>query len=206
MEQNFLPNNFFDLSGFPYPQIFEGVESVWEVLPKLAPFIKSQTASEQKNIFIGEGTIIEEGALIKGPALIGRNCFIGHGAYLRENCLLGDNVRIGHGAEVKNSLVLSGSTIAHLNYVGDSIIGNNVNFGGGAIVANFRLDGQSVKIKVKDGVAIDTGLLKLGAVVGDNGKVGVNAVLNPGTILGKNCLVYPLTSVVGNFETGAIIK
>lgn len=205
MEQNFLPTNFFNLSEFPYSPLFEGVEVVWKVLPKLAEFLKFQTKNEPKNILIGEGTVIEEGVLIKGTAIIGKNSFIGHGAYLRENCLLGENVRIGHGSEIKNSVILSGSTIAHLNYVGDSFIGNNVNVGGGTIVANFRLDGQSVKVKVKERI-IDTGLLKFGAVVGDNCKIGVNAVLNPGTILGRNCLVYPLTSVVGVFEKGAIIK
>lgn len=207
----FLPNNFFDLTNVSFVDIFEEVDFVWEPIKEIEDYILSVfklgklKPNHGENCFIGEGTVIEEGVMIKGPAIIGKNCVIAHGAYIRENCILGDNVKIGHASEAKNSIILNSSTIAHFNYVGDSIIGGNVNLGGGAKTANFRLDGKSIQIKT-DVEIIDTKLIKLGAIVGDNCKIGVNSVLNPGTILGKNCLVYPLTSVVGIKSEGTIIK
>ncbi|MBI2622689.1 MAG: hypothetical protein HYW64_01170, partial [Candidatus Levybacteria bacterium] len=158
-----------------------------------------------KNIFIGKDTLVEDYAVIKGPAIIGKNCFIGHASYLRGGCILGDNVHIGHGAEIKNSILLNNAIAAHLNYIGDSIIGSNVNISGGAMLANFRFDKKSVTIKTEN-KRIDTGLSKFGAILGDNSTIGVNAVLNPGTLLGKNTIVYPLTSVKGVHKDGEVIR
>lgn len=192
MKNTFSPNVFFDLSKFEHKDLFE-VENVWEIISKISEYIKNNSS---ENVIIGEGTVVEEGALIKGPAIIGNNCFIAHGAYIREGTIIGDNVKIGHSVEVKNSLILSNTSIAHLNYIGDSIIGSHVNIGGGAIIANFRLDGQTVKIKYNR-EQIDTNLKKIGAIVGDGSKIGVNSVINPGTILSKNTKVYPLVNVFG---------
>lgn len=193
MKNTFAPSAFFDLSGFKYKEIFQ-VENVWEVLPKIAQFVLENTAL--KPVLIGEGTVIEEGAFIKGPAIIGDNCFIANGAYIRDGAIIGNRVRVGHSVEIKNSVILNNARIAHFNYVGDSIIGADVNFAGGAITANFRLDGAKIKIK-HNGQELETGLAKFGAIVGDSSKIGVNAVLNPGTILSKNTKVFPLTSVFG---------
>ena len=208
--KNFLPADFFDYSDFGFKDIFVNINFVWEVLSKLSDFIALKLKGEFKpnhknNVFVGEGTVIEEGVMIKGPAIIGRNCFIAHGAYIRENVILGDNVTIGHASEIKNSIILNNTSIAHFNYVGDSIIGKNVNFGGGALIANFRLDGETVKVRL-DGKRIDTKLIKFGAIVGDGAKIGAGAVLNPGTLLGKNCVVYPLVSVFGTHQEKEIIK
>jgi len=192
MKTNFSPGTFFELSGFEHKNIFN-LEHVWEVLPKISEYIKNNSSEA---ITIGEGTVIEEGAFIKGPAIIGKNCLIRHGAYIRENVIIGDNSLIGHSVEIKNSVVLNNSHISHFNYIGDSIIGNDVNLSGGSITANFRLDGASVMIK-NDEEQFETGLAKLGAIVGDGSRIGVNSVLNPGTILSKNSKVYPLTSVFG---------
>lgn len=205
MEKNVLvKEHFFDLSGFEHAEIFAGIEFVWEVISKIERYVQTFLKGRKRNVFIGEGTVIEEGALIKESAIIGSNCFIGHGAYLRDNCIVANKVHIGHGCEIKNSIVLQDTAIAHINYVGDSIIGRNVNMGGGAKTANFRLDGRSIRVKVGKEI-LDTGLVKFGAIVGDGSKIGVNAVLNPGTILGKNTLVYPLTSVVGVHNEGEVI-
>lgn len=192
MQNTFSPSMFFDLSNFNHKAIFE-VEDVWEVLSKIQEFIKNNSS---ETVTLGKGTVVEEGTFIKGPAIIGENCFIAHGAYIREGVIIGNNVKIGHSVEVKNSIILNNTSIAHFNYIGDSIIGNNVNFAGGAITANFRLDGAKVKIKNGD-TEIETNLTKFGAVVGDGSKIGVNAVLNPGTILSKNSKVFPLTKVFG---------
>lgn len=202
---------YFDLSIALFGDLFVESRYVWDVLPKIAPYIHSLftkgsfSPNYPNTVFIGKGTVIEEGAFIKGPAIIGENCFIGHTAYVREHCLLGNGVRIGHGAEVKNSVIFPRSVVAHLNYVGDSIIGSRVNVAGGAKLANFRFDGGNIKVPV-GGERIDTGLVKFGAVIGDDCQIGANAVLNPGTILGKHCVVYPLVSVRGVHEEGSVIK
>ena len=209
-KSNFPPNVFFNFSSFPFANIFEDVNDTWEVLLKIHEYIKWQSEKNKdkyskEKIYIGKGTKITKGVLIKGPAIIGDNCFIEHGALIRENVILGNDVHIGHGAEIKNSIILNNTAIAHLNYVGDSIIGANVNISGGAIIANYRLDKHSVIVK-SNNKKIDTKLNKFGAIVGDGSVVGVNSVLNPGTILGKNTIVYPLTSVTGVHKNEEIIK
>lgn len=207
----FKPEAYFDLSSFSYKEIFSNVEQVWDVLPRLRGFIESLfekgkvQGNYKENIYIGEGTVIEEGALLVGPAIIGKNSFIGHASYVREYCLFGDGVHIGHGVEVKHSILLNNATSAHLNYLGDSIIGNRVNVSGGAMMANFRLDKKPVSIRTPNG-KMETSLLKLGAIIGDDSTIGVNAVLNPGTLLGRGSHVYPLTSVIGSYPDHSIIK
>lgn len=210
---NLSKDIFFNLTNFRFSKIFSDMGYVWEVIPKIAKFIDMQFKNKEikpnfkkgKNIYIGEGTIIQEGAVIIGPAIVGNNCLIGHGSLIRENCILGNNVNIGHAVEIKNSVFLNNAVAAHLNYIGDSIIGNNVNISGGAILANFRLDKKSVLVRIGD-KKIETGLQKFGAIIGDDCNIGVNVVLNPGTILGKNTVVYPLISVTGVHKNGEIIK
>jgi len=207
----FSPEKFFDYSSLSFADIFPEYKPVWNVLSALSLYIQQQFDSGsikgnyKENIFIGEGTIVHKSAEIIGPAIIGKNCTISYGAYLREYCLIGDNVMIGHTVEIKNSIILNDSACAHLNYIGDSIIGSGVNIGGGAIIANRRLDKKSVMVKTSD-TKIDTQLNKMGAIIGDNSSIGANAVLNPGTVLGRNSLVYPLTSVNGYYAEGSHVK
>lgn len=210
---NFKFDKFFDLSGFEYRDIFNEIDSVWEALPKIKGYIETQFKSGQlvanykdkKDVFVGEDTIIQDGVLIEGPAIIGKYAFIGHGSLVRGNCIMGNNVQIGHAVEVKGSIFLNDSKAAHLNYIGDSIIGNNVNISGGTILANYRLDKKLVT--VWDGEnKVDTGLEKFSSIVGDNSNIGVNSVLNPGTILGKNTIGYPLISIKGVHRDNEIIK
>jgi len=211
MEINLSPETFFDLADFTHREVFAGCRFVWEVLPKLEFYISDLfekgkiTANCGEDVYLGEGTVVEPGAYIKGPAIIGKNCRIGHVAYLRENVLAGDNCVFGHGTEVKNSIFLPGAVVAHLNYIGDSILGKNVNVSAGAILANFRLDQETIKVRLgeKD---LDTKLSKFGAAVGDSSRIGVNSVLNPGTLLGKKSLVYPLASVRGYHPQGSLIR
>jgi NDP-sugar pyrophosphorylase family protein len=214
MEQHsFTPNQFFDLSAFPYQDIFAEVTDVWDVLPKIIPYIEAafQTGKltanykDRKDVFIGEGTVVHPHVEIIGPAIIGKNCILGHASLVRGGVILGDNVHIGHAVEVKHSLFLNNAAAAHLNYIGDSVIGNSVNISGGAILANYRLDKKPVSFWHTD-KKIETNLDKFGAVLGDNTIIGVSAVLNPGTILGKNCLVHPLVAVKGVYAEKEIIK
>lgn len=215
MEKSFFTTeHFFDLSRFEFADIFVKKEFVWEVLPTIGHFIESLFARKilvsnyknRKNVFIGEESVVHESVEILGPAIIGKNCVIGHASYLRENCLLGNNVCLGHAVEVKNSIFLNGAISAHLNYIGDSLIGNNVNVSGGAMLANYRLDKKPVIVRNGRDILINTNLQKFGAIVGDESRIGVNAALNPGTILGKGSIVYPLTSVIGVHKNGEIIK
>ncbi len=203
---NFLAPDFFDLEKFDHKDLFNSNHSVWEALKKLDLYIDKKLAEAQKEtIVIDPTSTIQDTARIEGKAVIGKNCIIGHGVLLRNGVVIGDNVFIGHGGEIKHSIILNDTSIGHLNYVGDSVIGNNVNISGGAIIANLRLDRAPVKVKNEE-ILIDTGLEKFGAVVGDGVTVGVNAVLNPGTLLGKNSLVYPLVSVKGCHPEASIIK
>lgn len=210
---NNLNNNyFFDIEKFPYKEIFKSTP--WETVANILPFINEIFASQRlspnyKNrpdVYIGEGTTIHPSVEIEGPAIIGANCKISHAAFIRGGCVIGDNVHIGHAVEVKHSLLLNNSVVAHLNYIGDSIIGNNVNISGGAILANFRLDKQNIIIKTNEGEKIDTGLNKFSAAIGDDSVIGVNAVINPGTLLGRKTIVFPLKSVFGVHENNATIK
>lgn len=210
--QLFNANQFFDLAGFEHHDLFNNEQEVWEALSLLPDYINrwfahptfKGTFDKSKKVYIGEGAQIEEGARIQGPAIIGQGSSIGHVSFLRENCILGESAHIGHGVEVKHSIFLNRAIAAHLNYIGDSIIGSDVNISGGAMVANFRLDKKTVSIRY-NGRKIDTGLAKFGAVVGDGSMIGVNAVLNPGTILGKKCVAYPLASIVGTHADESVI-
>jgi len=200
----FRPEIFFELEHVECREIFDNVNFAWETVPKIAGYLAIKLIN-QKDVVAGEGTKIHPTAVIIGPAIIGRNCIIGPHAYLRENCLIGDNVHIGHAVEIKNSLLLDGATVAHLNYIGDSVIGRNVNISGGVILANTRLDRQPVTIR-HGSKKIKTALAKLGSIIGDDSFIGANAVLNPGTVLGKGSKVYPLVSVKGVYDQDAIIK
>ncbi|NLI81274.1 MAG: hypothetical protein GX443_06245 [Deltaproteobacteria bacterium] len=150
--------------------------------------------------------MVEPGALIKGPTLIGANTEIRQGAYIRGKCVIGDGCVVGHTTEMKSSIMLNGAKAGHFAYIGDSILGNGTNLGAGTKLANLRIKPGTVRVKV-EGVFIDSGLRKFGAVVGDGVEIGCNSVTNPGTLLGKSCMVFPLTLVpAGYHEPHSIIR
>lgn len=208
---------YFDISAFAHSGIFEG-EYVWEALVKIADYFKHQKLGKiegdvsskaylinPESITIGKGTIVEPGAYIKGPCIIGENCEIRHGAYIRGNLLCGNGCVIGHDTEVKNCILLDHAKAAHFAYLGDSILGNHVNLGAGTKCANLKLDESQVSVQI-EGEKIPTGLRKLGAVMGDGVQVGCNTVTNPGTFLGKNVLCYPGINVGGVIPANQMIK
>lgn len=163
--------------------------------------------SEQ--ILIGSGTVIEHGAFITGPCVIGANSHIRKGAYLRENCFIGNGTLIGNSVEIKNSIILDKCQIAHFNYVGDSVLGRSVHFGAGAITSNYKLDGGLIRTSLpsEQGVThIQTDLNKFGSIIGNNVEIGCNSVLNPGTIIGKNSVIYPLVNWRGFLPSQKICK
>jgi NDP-sugar pyrophosphorylase family protein len=159
-----------------------------------------------KDIYIGRGTVVEPGAYIKGPTIIGNNCEIRHGAYIRGNVLVGNRCVIGHTTEVKNSCFLDQSKAGHFAYIGDSILGNRVNLGAGTKLANLNIGGIPIQI-ILNQKKINTGLKKFGAILGDEVEIGCNAVTNPGTMLGKGSIVYPNTMVKkGLYPPKSIIR
>jgi len=145
------------------------------------------------NIAIHKSATIENNVTIKSPAIIGENCYIGANAYFREGVYLDQSVKIGPGCEIKNSIICSNTAIAHFNYIGNSIIGRNINFEAGSIAANHYNERTNKKISVLyNSEIIETNSDKFGSLVGDNSRIGANAVLSPGTILLKNSIVKRL--------------
>ncbi|KAA5540590.1 DapH/DapD/GlmU-related protein [Adhaeribacter rhizoryzae] len=148
------------------------------------------------NVAVHQTAVIEQGVVLKGPAIIGPHCFVGAHAYFREGVFLTDSVRIGPGCEIKNSIICANTAIAHFNYIGNSIIGRQVNFEAGSIAANHYNERAIKNISVVyDSRIINTGSDKFGSLVGDYSRIGANAVLSPGTILSKNSVVKRLELV-----------
>ncbi|MBW2098219.1 MAG: hypothetical protein JRG77_05330 [Deltaproteobacteria bacterium] len=159
-----------------------------------ASLVCAGTVFTDDRIQIGEGVLIESGAMIKGPSIIGDHTEIRHGAYMRGDCLIGKNCVVGHTTELKHSVFLDGSKAGHFAYIGDSILGRNVNLGAGTKLANMRFAPGNVFIKIEGG-SIDTGRRKLGAILGDNAQTGCNSVINPGTLVGLDSIIAPNTTV-----------
>jgi len=214
----FLPSTFFSLEEFQHAALFQQCTYIWDALPLIASYLNQmklgkvqaqipQTAFliDPHLISIGEGTVVEPGAFIKGPCIIGRNCAIRHGAYIRGGLIAGDHCVIGHDTEIKNSVLLNHVHAAHFAYVGDSILGNRVNLGAGVKCANLKFDGSEVKIHYQ-GKKFPTKMRKFGAICGDDVRIGCNAVANPGTLIGKACDCYPCINFGGAIPAYSVVK
>ncbi len=196
----FTVAELFDLAQTEHAALFDGCEFVWDALKKIEPYLAKVTkqnppprfpgASIGERVIIGAGTTVEPGAMIIGPAIIGKNCRIRHNAYLRENVIVGDDCVVGNSSELKNALLFNGAQVPHFNYVGDSILGHKAHLGAGVKIPNVKLFPGNIEVEV-DGLPRDTGLRKFGALLGDGAEAGCNAVLNPGSILGRGAVVYP---------------
>ena len=147
-------------------------------------------------VLIGKNTKIMSGSYIEGPVIIGDNCKIGPNCYIRPFTSIGDNCHVGNACEIKNTIIMNNSNTPHQNYVGDSIIGENCNFGAGSKVANLRFDKKNIKTKV-NGNKIDTKRRKLGVIMGDNVQTGINSMMNTGSSIGNNCYIGLGTIVSG---------
>ena len=212
----FNPADLFELGQTEHAGIFEGCEYAWSALTKIQGYLAENLRPWLHNrcegvayigpkVFIGEGTVVEDGAMIKGPAIIGRNCEIRHNAYIRDNVIIGDGCIIGNACELKNSLLFNNAVAPHFNYVGDSILGFKAHLGAGVKISNFKVVPSNVQITF-DGKVLDTGLRKFGALLGDHAEVGCNAVLNPGSIIGRRAVVYPNVSWRGVLAANMIAK
>ena len=212
------PSYFFELNEFEHAKIFENCIYSWEALSRINSYLNSQDLGNiqieipenvhlvnPELISIGEGTVIEPTAYIKGPCIIGKNSTIRHGAYIRGNVITGDQCVIGHDTEVKNSIFLNKAQAAHFAYVGDCILGNSVNLGAGTKCANLKLDHKNICVQFQ-GEIVSTGLRKFGAILGDSVQLGCNSVMNPGTLLGRRVLCYPCVTVGGFVASDHIVR
>ena len=212
----FKPADLFDLSQTEHAALFDGCTYAWEALKKIKAYVEANANADLKNkcegrafigdlVFIGEGTVVEDGAMIKGPAIIGKNCQIRHNAYLRDNVIVGDDCVVGNACELKNALLFNGCQVPHFNYVGDSILGFKAHLGAGVVLSNFKAFKGNITVPI-DGVPFDTGLRKFGALLGDGVDIGCNAVLNPGSIIGRHSVIYPCTNWRGTLPANTIVK
>ncbi len=192
-------------------ELFEKAEYPWEMLPEIKGHIKKLIEKGlpgyteiQEGIWVGENVKIASTATIEAPAILGAGTEIRPGAYLRGNVICGENCVIGNSSELKNCILLEHVQVPHYNYVGDSILGNNAHMGAGSICSNLKSDGKPVVIH--GDVDYETGLRKIGGILGDGADVGCGCVLNPGTVIGKNTSVYPLTPLRGVYPADSIVK
>ncbi len=161
-------------------------------------------ATIEGDIVLGKGSRIMNGAYIIGPVIIGQDTEIGPNCYIRPSTFIGNGCKVGNASEVKNSILMDKAKAPHHNYVGDSVLGRETNLGSGTKVANLRLDGANIKVSLK-GKIVETGLRKLGVITGDNVKVGINASIQPGTIISEDCFVGAGTTVGGTIQPGSKI-
>ena len=205
--------NLYNLNETIAKDIFEGCIYPWEVLPKIKDFIitigeslnKEEYEKIGENIWIAKSAKIAKIAYINGPAIIGKNAEVRHCAFIRGNAIVGENSVVGNSTELKNVILFNNVQVPHYNYVGDSILGYKSHMGAGSITSNVKSDKKLVVVKNKD-EKIETGLKKFGAMLGDCVEVGCGSVLNPGTVIGKNTNIYPLSSVRGVIKEKSIYK
>ena len=184
-------------------------ECPWEILADLSDLIRAwgQTLSRDDyteitpGVFLARDVRVSPTATIAGPCIVGAGSEIRSGAFLRGSTLIGRGCVIGNSTEVKNAILFDGVKAPHFNYIGDSILGFGAHLGAGAILSNMRCDGVSIVLRTTP--PISTKRRKLGSVIGDGCEIGCHAVLNPGTILGRGSIVYPLTSVRGVHPEGS---
>jgi UDP-N-acetylglucosamine diphosphorylase / glucose-1-phosphate thymidylyltransferase / UDP-N-acetylgalactosamine diphosphorylase / glucosamine-1-phosphate N-acetyltransferase / galactosamine-1-phosphate N-acetyltransferase len=229
------PSDFFDLENLsePISGLLRNVNVVWDALNQLGDYLQTLFPAKaailghvehgaylvkSESIYLGPGAYIEAGAYVEGPAYIGAKCQVRHGAYIRGNVIAGDSCVLGHTSEFKNCILLPGSSAPHFAYVGDSILGNRVNLGAGTKLSNLgvlshkeKATGRRPTIKIRipelSDEQIDTGLAKLGAILGDNVQTGCNVVTNPGSLVGKGTIIYANVSLPkGYWAGGQIIK
>src|SRR5215211_2932620 len=212
----FAPADFLDLEHTAHPKLFENQNYVWDALNQIESYLQFRLKPAvfgdltgkpfiSNRVFIGRGTVVEQGAMLKGPAWIGENCQIRSGCYVRENVIAGNGVVMGNSCEFKNCILFDEAQVPHFNYVGDSILGFRSHLGAGVILSNVKLDHREIHVSATDG-NIATGLKKFDANVDDRTEIGCNAVINPGSLLGRDSIVYPGANFRGVLPASSIVK
>jgi NDP-sugar pyrophosphorylase family protein len=212
----FAPSDFLDLKYTEHRMLFDQATYVWEALRQIPSYLQFRLAPQIHGrligkpfisgaVFVGKRTVVEHGAMIKGPAWIGEGCEIRNGAYIRENVIIGSGCVIGNSCELKNCIILNEAQIPHFNYVGDSILGFRAHLGAGVILSNVKLDRSEILIRAGESF-IPTGFKKFGAIIGDRSEIGCHAVLNPGSLIGRDSILYPGTQWRGVCPARSIVK
>lgn len=213
MMKDFTIEKLLDLKETMAAELFEGKTYPWEVLPEIKDFIlklgKTLDSDEyvyrEGDIWIAKSAKIAPTACINGPAIIGKDTEVRHCAFIRGNAIVGEDCVVGNSTELKNVVLFNCVQVPHYNYVGDAVLGYKSHMGAGSICSNVKSDKQLVV--VKDGEEkIETGLKKFGAMLGDHVEVGCGSVLNPGTVIGRNSNIYPLSPVRGCVPADSIYK
>ena len=207
----FPPRDYLDLEQTDHAALFDDDAPVWAPLTQLASYLDQlldaaeaefgdliqgevhERAVVGLRVWIAPGAVIEANAVIQGPAWIGPGTMVRSGAYLRQHVIVGDDCVLGNSSEFKNCLLFNRCEVPHFNYVGDSILGYRAHLGAGVICSNVRLDRGNVRLHDSEGQTIETGLRKFGAIIGDRIEVGCNSVLSPGSLLGRDAVIYPGT-------------
>lgn len=213
MLENITIDSLYDLSQTISKDIFNNFIYPWEVLPRISAFIvelgnklnKDEFNQIEENIWISKSAKIAKTAYINGPAIIDKDAEIRHCAFIRGNAIVGMGAVVGNSTELKNVILFNKVQVPHYNYIGDSILGYKSHMGAGSITSNVKSDKTLVAINCGN-QKIETNLKKFGAMLGDNVEVGCNSVLNPGTVVGKNSNIYPLSMVRGFIPPNSIYK
>lgn len=205
--------NLYNLEETIAKNLLEEATYPWEVLSKIEEYIlkigeelsKEDYNKVGENVWIAKSAKVAPTAYINGPAIIGENAEVRHCAFIRGNAIVGNNAVVGNSTELKNVILFNNVQVPHYNYVGDSILGYKAHMGAGSITSNVKSDKKLVVIKNCDEM-IETGRKKVGAMIGDNVEVGCGSVLNPGTVIGRDSNIYPLSSVRGVVKAHSIYK
>lgn len=203
----------FDLSHTLASELFGKYEYPWQVLGELGNFILTLGNSLdperfdniKPNVWVAKTAKIYPSALIEAPCIIGENTEVRHCAFIRGKAIIGDNCVVGNSTEIKNSIIFDNVQIPHYNYVGDSVLGYKSHMGAGSITSNVKSDKTNISVFLSGG-STPTGLRKMGAMIGDFTEIGCNTVLCPGSIVGQNCIIYPLSRVRGTIPQNSIFK
>ena len=213
MKENMKIKELYDLDETIARGLFDGIDYPWEVLPKISEFIvqlgKMLPSDEydevRENVWIAKDAKVFESAYVNGPCIIDKGAEVRHCAFIRGNAIVGKGAVVGNSTELKNVVLFNKVQVPHYNYVGDSILGFKAHMGAGSITSNVKSDKTNVTIMIGDD-KIETGLKKMGAMLGNNVEVGCNSVLNPGTVIGSESNIYPLSMVRGYVPARSIYK
>lgn len=212
MKENMRIDRLYDLSHTIAAKLFEGRIYPWEVLSDIGAFVVAlgNTLGDEyekrgEDIWVAKDATIAPTACINGPCIIDSGAEIRHCAYIRGKAIIGKGCVIGNSVEVKNAIIFDGAQVPHFNYVGDSVLGWRSHMGAGAVTSNVKSDKTNVTILFEDG-RVETGLRKFGAMLGDSVEVGCNSVLCPGSVIGKNTTIYPVSRVRGFVPEKSIFK
>lgn len=211
--KNLLADNLFDYSKTIAKPLLESVDYPWEALPKIKDFIIELGKTldpeiyEQRgeNIWVAKSATVFPSAYLGGPLIICENAEVRHCAFIRGSAIVGKGAVVGNSTELKNSILFDGVQVPHYNYIGDSILGYKAHTGAGTITSNLKSDKSLVTVLCDDD-KVETGVKKFGAMLGDHVEVGCNSVLNPGSVVGRNTNVYPLSFVRGYVPENSIYK